>query len=76
MKRKKKSPVPLAMTSKKFKDYLELKENEKKKKAEAILNRKTALEIKKAEKEKESKVRREIKNKVQLRKQKIPKYPI
>lgn len=62
MTRKRKSPVPLAITSKKFKEYLELKENEKIKKTEAILNRKMAREMKKAEKEKETKARKEKKN--------------
>jgi hypothetical protein len=47
-----KSPVPLAITSKKFKEYLEQKENVKKKKAEDIMYRKRLREQKKAEREK------------------------
>lgn len=49
-----KSPIPLAITSKKFKEYLQQKENEKKNKAEDIRNRKIQREKKKAEKEKNS----------------------
>lgn len=59
-----KSPAPLAISSKKLKEYLELKENEKKKKAEEIVNRKIQREAesKRNQKKKKDLNKRNLKN--------------
>lgn len=74
------SPMPLAITSKKFKEYLTLKENEKKKKAEDIMKRKIQREQKRAEKEKNIKEKKsklkktntELMTKVKVCEEEIP----
>lgn len=67
------TPMPLAITSKKFKEYIENKENDKKRKADEIKQKKIEREQKKTEKENKAKERKiNIKTKAHYLKTKIP----